>query len=389
MESIDVESGAGGPIPAKPRHAGGSTKMQLIIGFVVMAAVGAGVAVAIVITGSSDPPALPSPPASPPLPPAPPPPECDPSPPATPPVDKTGWVDFPTASLYRPWPAGSCVNISRFAHLPAPPTTYSGTQAFLAVKGTGDYSTPWHDNSLGPARKPSAPLRMCLFGTGTDVSAAEYEILIDQMEVMKWVMPSLDINIANSYDECNFGAYIANHPNDPVPVSSWSNNYSPTSPSGEYRYWPDSPPGEPPVVPTLLLLRQSNQGPPADSGNPGSIPCSPCNNRHTLTHEFGHAMGLNHFPYSPSGMGPGASQEAYWTTTDLAAIAAIQDPRVQTSDTTLSLICAALGVAACPTSDVDATQFAAAAVGPGWSEVAKWQCEKTSGRPDGYSCNLP
>lgn len=393
---METESG----VPIKPRHAGRFTTRQLVAGGIVLAAVGAVVAVVIVVAGGSGDPPLPAPPASPPAPPQPPtspspkpppppppPPECDTNPPATPPVDKSGWVDFPTASLYRPWPAGSCVNISRFAHLPSPPATYTGTQAFLATKGTGNYNLPWNENELGPRRKVSAPLRMCLFGVGTDVGATEYEILIDQMEVMKWIMPSLDINIANSYDECNFGTYIANAPNDPVPTASWSNNYSPNSPSGEFRYWPqDYPNPDPPI--TLLLMRLSNQGPPAGNG-PGSIPCSPCANRHTLTHEFGHAMGLQHFPYS-SGMGPPNQQQPYWTPTDMAVIQAIHDPNVPTTATTTSLICSALGVSSCPTTDVDASQFAAAAVGPGWSDVAKWQCEKTSGRPaGGYSCNLP
>lgn len=269
----------------------------------------------------------------------------------------TSWALFPTESLYRAWPAGSAVNTSRFASFTRP-STFTGAAAFLAAKGAPSYSLPWESNGLGPARKPLDPLRVCLFGVGTDVTAAEFEIATDLMEVLAWIAPSLDIDIAAAYAQCNFGVYIANFPNNPVPTSEWS-HYSPSQATAEYNYW-----GSPT---RLQLLRISNQG---------TVPCSPaspCNNRHSMTHEWGHAMGLMHFPYGPSNQAPPADQKSFWTSVDMAAIAAIQDPRVSRTTTSAADVCTALGVAACP-SDVDQAAFAAS--GSGYADVEKWLCAK-------------
>lgn len=260
---------------------------------------------------------------------------------------------FPPVTLFRAWPRELRLNASRLG--PSPNETVTGTQAFLAASAAQkNYSLPWTQNDLGAARRPEVPLRVCMLGEKEDVGEEDFEVVVEQLDVLRWAAPALDIDLARSYAACNFGIYIVNAPNEPAPV--WE-NYDPSKPTGEFRYWPDDPP-------QLLLVRVSNQSPPNRTG---------FYNRHTLTHEMGHAMGLPHYPFSPSGMGPPAEQLAYWSSVDLSVLAALRAPNLTNSDVTLQQVCAALAVE-CPTT---LTQFAAAA---SWDGVARWQCERAAGR---------
>lgn len=266
------------------------------------------------------------------------------------------WKYFPPESLFQAWPRELSLDASRLG--PPLNRTVSGPQAFLVASAAQrNYSLPWTQNELGTARRPAVPLRVCMLGEEEDVGAADFEVVIDQLDVLRWAAPSLEIGLARSYAACNFGVYIVNAPNEPAPV--WR-SYDPLQPTGEFRFWPDD-------SPQLLLVRVSNQSPPNRTG---------FYNRHAITHEMGHAMGLPHYPFSPSAMGPPAGQLGYWSSTDLSVLSALRAPNLTNSDVTLQQVCASLAVV-CPES-VTSTQFAAGSYR--WDDVARWQCERTAGR---------
>ena len=50
---------------------------------------------------------------------------------------------------------------------------------------------------------------------------------------------------------------------------------------------------------------------------------------HTLTHEFGHAVGLWHSEIKDTSMGPPQSQASYWAAHDLMTIATIHSKSVK------------------------------------------------------------
>ena len=192
--------------------------------------------------------------------------------------------------------------------------------------------------------------------------------------------PSRGLGIAASEAEANFAVYVCNEPNGPSQEAYSS--YKPAGPSGEAKFYPGREGGAG-GDPTLKTARVSNQG--------GIIPCggssgTPCKNRHTLTHELGHAFGLEHYPFAGSGMGPPQQPKNYWTPIDMSAIAATQDKRV-TCGMGLKEVFSALGVESCP-ADLSAAEFGAAPPGAGWDVVALWMCEKMPGRLDGSTCEL-
>ena len=51
-------------------------------------------------------------------------------------------------------------------------------------------------------------------------------------------------------------------------------------------------------------------------------------NRHTLTHEFGHAIGLWHSEIGQTSMGPGSTKASHWSGHDLMVAAAIHNSSV-------------------------------------------------------------
>ena len=111
------------------------------------------------------------------------------------------------------------------------------------------------------------------------------------------------------------------------------------------------------------LIRVSNQG---------------GDNRHTLTHEFGHALGLQHIPINGSTMsGPNKNQLSFWSGSDIATIAAIQDVRVLSDMSTLTAMCNALGVNC--TDDLILTDGSLDTVSAkSWGKVAIWMKERSN-----------
>ena len=137
--------------------------------------------------------------------------------------------------------------------------------------------------------------RICLFGE--DVTNSDFEILRDIIRVMIWATNSSHFEFADSYYNCNFGIYVINSPNIPFGEELWD-TFQVDEPSGQYAYWPNDGNTQ------LVLIRVSNQG----------------DNRHTLTHEFGHAMGLDHIPISGSSMSAAGTQLLYWLASDIDTV---------------------------------------------------------------------
>jgi hypothetical protein len=245
------------------------------------------------------------------------------------------------------------VNRTLFQHLVQP--AFGRFELFRVAYGSGNYELPWKDNELG-ARRKLLRVRICMLGS--DVTEYDFETVRNLLQVLTWAVPSADMDFAATYDECTLGVYVVDTPNVPYGWDSrdtienyWRFEIDVTS--GEYKYWPygfETSSG--------ALVRVSNQG----------------DNRHTMTHELGHAMGLQHIPVQGSSMSAGNAQLPYWSALDIATIAAIQDSRVQTTDTTLDGVCTALGVNGC-TTDIDG--WSNVTMHAAWEEVAMWLCSQT------------
>ena len=135
---------------------------------------------------------------------------------------------------------------------------------------------------------------------------------------------------------------------------------------------------------TLWMMRLSNQG----GGSPcGGTSNPPCANRHTLTHEFLHLMGMMHMPYSGSLMSPPDDQKSYMTKIDFAVIAALWDPRIDKSVVTVQDMCDRLDIVdpVCNATNLTRTQFLATARNDteGWEIVEAFLCSKSG------NCDIP
>ena len=304
--------------------------------------------------------------------------------------DKAAWNVWPADGLFVPWPATITIDKTRFASLSPPPSTFTGAQAFLASQGTGSYQLPFKPSVLGAQNKfkGKPPIKIGFFaGQAGDVTDTEFQIVADIIEVMAWLIPNVTIDAATTVAEVNCAVLVANAPTGPG--SEWTSmGYKTDGPSAQWTAHPNTSPK------TLWIIRVSNQAP--------SLPCggtsgSPCTNRHSMTHEFGHAFGLEHFPYPGSLMSPPSDQKSYLTQTDMAAIAAVQDDRVKAMPSSngppptqvTATVCSSLGVTGtCPTS-MSAAEFAAAAPTGAWATVEAWMCARMGGRPFGYTCDIP
>ena len=302
--------------------------------------------------------------------------------------DKAAWNLWPADGLFVPWPATITIDKTRFASLSPPPSTFTGAQAFLASQGTGSYQLPFKPSDLGAQNKfkGKPPIKIGFFaGQAGDVTDTEFQMVADIIEVMAWLIPNVTIDAAATVAEVNCAVLVANAPTGPG--SQWT-HYKADGPSAEWTSHPNTSPK------TLWIVRVSNQA--------ASLPCggtsgNPCTNRHTMTHEFGHAFGLKHFPYPGSSMSPPNDQKSYLTQIDMAAIAAVQDDRVKAMPSSdgprptqvTATVCSSLGVTGtCPTS-MSAAEFAAAAPTGAWATVEAWMCARMGGRPFGYTCDIP
>lgn len=218
-------------------------------------------------------------------------------------------------------PADLNINLSRYDHyeIPSP----SAQAVILAtIAGTWDKDKVWHDK---PVHKPTIPLRIGLFGKVYD---EDYETVRDLLEVLAIVAPSLDIGFATDLNQVTFPIHLVDCTEQLQ--QAWS-NCRVDGPRGEY----------------VTLERHDQDLAKYDMFDDawGYLYISRQGiNRHTLTHEFAHALGLDHWNIENCSMGPGYAQSSNWTAFELMTLAAIYDTSAITNGQTRDDMRAALSI---------------------------------------------
>jgi len=220
-------------------------------------------------------------------------------------------------------PSNAIPDISRYNNFTIPgPTAQSIVLATANGNWNGVYETVRVSNQEGYLlRKPEVPIRIALFG---DVGPKDYETIRDYLEVLAVIAPDLDIEWATTVSEVNLPMHLIScteiireadmHCNTSGPSGAFSDQWKP------YRGTI--------MFPGYGYLRLSDQR----------------SNRHTLTHEFGHAFGLFHSEITDTSMGPGYDQASYWGAHDLMTLATIHNSSV-THGQTREEVRDALGIA--------------------------------------------
>ena len=169
----------------------------------------------------------------------------------------------------------------------------------------------WSDRSRDfLVRKPEVSLRVGLFG---QVGSKDYETIRDYIEVLAVVAPDLDIAWGNHISEVNLPIHLVECTDVIQEADQWCDT---EGPSGVFSDQLVS--GDGSMLTTGYgYIRISGQH----------------SNRHTLTHEFGHAMGLWHSNVGQTSMGPGQNQASYWAAQDLMTIATIHNSAVKNMQT--------------------------------------------------------
>ena len=139
-----------------------------------------------------------------------------------------------------------------------------------------------------------------------------YETIRDYIEVLAVVAPDLDIAWANDISEVTLPIHLLSCTEL---INETADQYCNTSgPSGSFSdQW-----GSGNLATGWGFIRISDQ---------------PYGSRHTLTHEFGHAMGLWHSGIDNTSMGPPNTQQGYWAAHDLMSVALIHNPLITSGQT--------------------------------------------------------
>jgi len=183
-------------------------------------------------------------------------------------------------------------NLQRYsehlANIPKP----NAQSVFLATS-MGDYNGNWETMAV---RKLEKPIRIGFYG---DVGLEDYETVRDLLEILAVIAPDLDIGYANSLDDVTLPIHFVDCTE--LMTRDDKNCRGNGLPSGS--------------LSGSLMFRGS-----------GSIWVRISDqriNRHTLTHELGHALGLFHWNLENCSMGYGPSQTPWWSEWDLMALSAI------------------------------------------------------------------
>ena len=199
-------------------------------------------------------------------------------------------------------------NLSRYVDL-ADQIPEPTAQAVLLATAGHDWAQNWRDETVF---KRDLPIRIGMFGkANTD----DYETIRDLIEVLAVIAPTLDVAVASTFEEVTLPIHFfdcserlereTGHCFSARPSGSFSRSET----NGEFQLWTEG----------WGYIHISRQG--LSQRGTGS-------NRHTLTHEVGHSLGLYHWGVPGSSMGPPSDQASHWSGWDLMTIAAIHNPAV-------------------------------------------------------------
>ena len=216
---------------------------------------------------------------------------------------------YPSAELSIP--SNAIPDTDKYKPFSIPASTAQGL--FLATSQSNyddNYGKVRVNNTEGYfVKKPPSTLRVGLFG---DVKSEDYETMRDYIEVLAVIAPSLDIAWANNISEVTLPIHLLSCTEL---INETIDQYCNTSgPSGGFSdQW-----GSGNLTTGWGFIRVSDQ----QSGS-----------RHTLTHEFGHAMGLWHSGVDKTSMGPPNNQAGHWAPHDLMVVALIHNSAVVSGQT--------------------------------------------------------
>ena len=183
-------------------------------------------------------------------------------------------------------------NLQRYAEYLANIPKPNAQSVFLATS-MGDWNGNWETMAV---RKLEKPIRIGFYG---DAAPEDYETVRDLLEILAVIAPDLDIGYANSLDDVTLPIHFVDCTE--LMTRDDKNCRGNGLPSG------------------------SLSGPLMFSGS-GSIWVRISDqriNRHTLTHELGHALGLFHWNLENCSMGYGRAQTQWLSEWDLMALSAI------------------------------------------------------------------
>ena len=156
-------------------------------------------------------------------------------------------------------------------------------------------------------------MRIGMFGKA---NTEDYETVRDLIEVLAIIAPTLEVAFASTLEEVTLPVHFFDcserlkRETGNCFSAAPSGSFLRSDTNGEFQLWTEG----------WGYIHISRQG--LSQRGSGS-------NRHTLTHEVGHSLGLYHWGIPGSSMGPASDQASHWSGWDLMTIAAIQNPAVR------------------------------------------------------------